>query len=65
MKHHSFHEKNRCKNCQNFGKKKYTTLGKRQNRRNSAVWGRFATRNCDKESSHDVAKFFQDDGDDQ
>ena len=65
MKHHSFHEKNRCKNRQNFGKKKYTTFGKRQNRRNSAVWGRFATRNCDKESSHDVSKFFQDDGDDQ
>lgn len=65
MKRHSFHEKNRCKNRQKSGRKKYTTSGNRQNRRNSAVWGRFATRNCAKESSHVGEKFFQDDGDDQ
>lgn len=65
MKHLSFREKNRGKNRQNSVKKKYPTSGKRQNRRNSAVWGRFATRNCAKESSHVGEKFFQDDGDDQ
>ena len=64
MKHRSFHEKNRCKNRQKSGRKKYTTSGNRRNRRNSAFWGRFATRNCAKESSHVGEKFFQDDGDD-
>ena len=65
MKRQEFHQKNRCKNHRNFGKKNYTSFSKRQNRRNSAVWGRFATRNCAKESSHIGEKFLQDDGDDQ
>ena len=65
MKHHSFHKKNRCKNQKNSGMKKYTTFRKHQTRKNSAVWGHFITRNCDKESSHNVSKFFQDGGDDQ
>ena len=63
MKHHLFHEKNRCKNHQKIIKKNYTTSGKYQNRRNSAIWGRFATRNCAKESSHLGEKFLQDNGD--
>ncbi len=65
MKRHSVHGKNRCKNCRNYGKKKYTSFDKRQNRKNSAFWGRFATQNCAKESSHDGEKFLQNDGEDQ
>ncbi len=62
MKRRSFHEKNRCKNRGIYGKKNYTRLGKQQNRRKSAVWGRYSTRNCAKESSHNGAKFLQSDG---
>ena len=62
MNNHSYRKKNRCKNHRFSGKKNYTCYGKRQKRINAAFWGRFATRNCAKESSDDGAKFFQSDG---
>lgn len=65
MNNHSYREKNRCKNRRFSVKKNYTCSGMRQNRMNSAFWGRFATRNCAKESSHDGAKFLQSDGEDK
>jgi hypothetical protein len=65
MNNHSFCEKNRCKNHRFSGKKNYTYSDKRQKRVNAAFWGRFATRNCAKESSHDGAKFLQSDGEDK
>ena len=63
MKHHLFHEKNRCKNQKKISKKNYTTFGKGQTRRKSAVWGRFTAGNYAKESSHLGEKFLQDNGD--
>lgn len=65
MKRQEFHQKNRGKKRQNFSEKKSPSFNKRQNRRNSAVWGRFATRNCAKERSPCGENFFQSDGDDQ
>lgn len=65
MKHRSFHEKNKCKNRNFSGKKNYTHLRKRKKRINAAFWGRYTTRNCDKESSHVVSKILSSDGEDE
>ena len=63
MKHLSFHEKNRCKNRQKNSKKNYTSFSKRQNRMNTAFWGRFTSGKYAKESSHLGEKCLQDKGD--
>ncbi len=63
MKCQIFHQKKRCKNSKNFNIKQYTSFRKRKNRSISAIWGRFTTRNCAKESSHIGEKFLQDEGD--
>lgn len=62
MKHRSSHMKNECRKRRFSGKKNYTCFDQRQNRMNSAFWGRYATRGCAKESSHDGAKVLQSDG---
>ena len=64
MKHHLYHEKNRGKNRLKNPRKKYPALRKRQNRRKAAVWGRFKSQNCAKESSHVGEFFFQPGSDD-
>lgn len=56
MKHHSFHEKSNCKNDKKMKQKNYSSKNKHQSRMKSAFWGRYTTRNCDKESSHGIAK---------
>lgn len=56
MKHHSFHEKSNCKNGKKMSQKNYSSKSNRRTRMKSAFWGRYATRNCAKESSHDGAK---------
>ena len=56
MKHRSFHEKTNCKNGKKTIRKNYSNESKRRNRMKSAFWGRYATRDCAKESSHGGAK---------
>lgn len=63
MKRRQAASKNKCKKPEFLGKKNYTHLRQHQNRMNAAFWGRYATRNCAKESSHDGAIFLQSDGD--
>ena len=56
MKRRSFHEKSNRKNGKKTGQKNYGSKRNRRERMESAFWGRYATRNCAKESSHDGAK---------
>lgn len=65
MKNRFFQQKINRKNHKKTKQKNHSSTNKRQSRMKSAFWGRYATRNCDKESSHGNAKVLICDGEEK